>query len=199
MRNQIIQRGQASRVCHLGLVAVLACGAVASSGCEERSESVGHAEVSLDREMLDAVNEGRATLPLFVKAFRDPREDWLAFQIRHSFKTGDGFSGAVWLELESIEADGSFIGVVAEDEDARGIPFEPGERLTVDASQVTDWSFLDSRGRWYGGYTLRVVMDRSLGTGVDATDNIHGGTEFVDLDKPEPSDGDGDGLGGAPD
>lgn len=140
--------------------------------------------------MQEAINRGQSTLPLFVRAFREPREDWFAFQFRYSFNNEGGYLGTVWLELESIEADGSFVGLIAADEDTTAIPFGPGDRLTVDSSQVTDWSFLDSRGRWYGGYTLRVTLDRRLGTGIDPADNIHGGTEFMDLGDPEQPDED---------
>ncbi len=187
----------------LGLAIVLTCIGTVTVSCEQ--ESSKSLSASVDSEMLEAINRGRSTLPLFMRAFEEPRDDWMAFQIRYSFNTEAGYLGNVWLELESIEDDGSFVGLIAPDEDTRDMPFEPGDRVTVQMSDVTDWSFLDTRGRWYGGYTLRVTMDRRLGTGSDSNDNIHGGTEFVDLgqaepsdDNQEPDDGGDDGSGGIP-
>lgn len=188
----------------IGLAILLASIGTLPVGCER--EASKSPSVTADSEMREAINKGQATLPLFIRAFQEPHEDWMAFQIRYSFKTEAGYQGSVWLELESIEEGGSFVGVIAADEDTRDLPYEPGDRVTVQLSEVTDWSFLDTRGRWYGGYTLRVTMDRRLGTGSDPNDNIHGGTEFVDLGQPsspddneQPGEGGDDGSGGLPD
>lgn len=173
------------------LVIPLAALAMMGPGCDESSPT-GAREVRVDRAMDAAEARGRATLPLFEQAFRDPQRYWDAFQIRYVFRTDTGYKSPVWLNLESIEPGGVYVCTVPLDEDPRITLFEPGQRVEVDSSEVTDWLFIDEMGRWVGGYTLRVTMDRSLGTGIDPDDNIHGGTEFRDLDDPDAPPGDGD-------
>lgn len=154
-------------------------------GCEESSSRSAATTIG-DPQMEAASARGKSTLPLFLKAFRDPEPGWSGFQVRYAFINDSGFRDSVWLELQSINDRAKLVTRVPADEDERTARFEPGSELVIDQSDVSDWLFLDRDGTFVGGYTLRITMDRIGGSSGERDDNIHGGIPFRDLDTEVP-------------
>lgn len=174
-----------SRIC-ITLAPLLVLGLLPA--CEDPQTSSATRTVS-DPAMTAAISEGRATFSEFLRAFRSPEEGWGSFQVRHGYTNEAGFDANIWLDLQSVGADGLLHCIVPEDEDERTIQFEPGQELTTEPSSINDWLFIDHRGTFVGGYTLRVTMDRIGDTSNDTEDNMHGGILFrnlEDLREPEP-------------
>jgi uncharacterized protein YegJ (DUF2314 family) len=157
------------------------------AGCEQEAEqSSATAVVTADSQMAEAMNTGRKTFPAFLRAYESPEPGWGNFQVRHAYQTENGYVDHIWLDLQSVQDDGQLECIVPEDEDERAIRFDPGEEIIAEPGTINDWLFIDSRGVFYGGYTMRVTMDRMGNTSGDAENDIHGGIQFRDLDGSLP-------------
>lgn len=167
----------------LSVAALLVC-TVAMPACEETSSRSASVSIA-DPQMDAAMSRGTSTFPLFLSAFRNQQPGWTGFQVRYAFTNDNGFRDSVWLDLQSINDQSRLVARVPVDEDERTARFEPGSELVIDQSDVNDWLFIDEKGTFVGGYTLRVTMDRIGDTSGD-TDNLHGGIPFRDLETEEP-------------
>jgi len=156
---------------------------------ESRDHSVT-ARVSGDTEMAAAMSMGRSTFSAFLRAFESPRPGWGNFQVRHAYTTESGFVDHIWLDLRVVKDDGKLVCIVPVDEDVRAIRFEPGEEIIAERGTISDWLFIDSRGTFFGGYTLRVTMDRIGNTSGSRDDDVHGGIQFRDLEDLDEDDPD---------
>lgn len=169
------------------VIAASLMASLALVACEERgAQSGATAVVSADSEMAAAMTTGRSTFPGFLRAYDSPEEGWGNFQVRHAYTTETGFVDHIWLNLRAVNEDGQLVCEVPEDEDERAIRFEPGEEIIAEPGTINDWLFIDEKGTFVGGYTLRVTMDRIGNTTGDTEDDIHGGIQFRDLEDVVP-------------
>lgn len=169
------------------LAAIVLVSLFALGACERPQQQTGSATRTItDPAMKAAAEQGRATFSDFLRAYASPEPGWGNFQVRHAFTNEAGFDDTIWLDLRSIGEGGQLHCTVPEDEDERAIQFEPGEELTVAQGSINDWLFIDQRGTFVGGYTLRVTMDRIGDTSGDTEDDMHGGIRFRDLEDLKP-------------
>ena len=99
-----------------------------------------------------AVAEAQHRLPDFVAALKQRSGE--RFALKAGFKTWNNRVEQLWLDEVQLEEDG-FSGVLADNPRAV-VGIRIGQRLVVEASQVTDWTFARD-GREFGAFTQRAL------------------------------------------
>jgi uncharacterized protein YegJ (DUF2314 family) len=99
-----------------------------------------------------AVAEAQRRLPDFVAALKQRTGE--RFSLKAGFKTWNNRVEQLWLDEVQLEEDG-FSGVLA-DRPRAVVGIRIGQRLVVEASQVTDWTFARD-GRQFGAFTQRAL------------------------------------------
>jgi uncharacterized protein YegJ (DUF2314 family) len=99
-----------------------------------------------------AVAEAQERLPEFVAALRQQSGE--RFSLRAGFKTWNNRIEQLWLDEVQLADDG-FSGVLA-DRPRAVVGIRVGQRLLVEAAQVTDWAFMRD-GRQLGAFTQRAL------------------------------------------
>ena len=99
-----------------------------------------------------AIAEAQHRLPELVAALRQRTGE--RFSLKAGFKTWNNRVEQLWLDEVQLEEDG-FSGVLA-DRPRAVVGIRIGQRLVVEASQVTDWTFMRD-GRQVGAFTQRAL------------------------------------------
>ena len=97
-----------------------------------------------------AVAEAQRRLPEFVAALKQRSGE--RFSLLAGFKTWNNRVEQLWLDEVQLDDDG-FSGVLA-DRPRAVVGIRIGQRLVVEAPQVTDWTFARD-GREFGAFTQR--------------------------------------------
>jgi len=107
-------------------------------------------------EMGDAIDQARATIGDFFKAFENPQPGQTGFSIKARFED-DCASEHIWLaELDFTTRPAT--GVVANEPQIESVSFM--ERVPFLPDQISDWMYLE-HGRLIGGFTTRVLLRAS--------------------------------------
>lgn len=141
--------GFASLLC-LTLVAQEA--AKATSGVIKRSGEPDCFEVTdNNKEMAQAVQKARKTLPKFLVALRSPKSTQSRFAVKKPFIEGEKVEH-IWVNNLSFD-DRVFHGKVDnEPVDLKNVHL--GDEVTVSPEDISDWMFVQD-GKLVGGYTVR--------------------------------------------
>ena len=99
-----------------------------------------------------AVAEAQLRLPDFIAALKHRTGE--RFSLKAGFKTWNNRIEQLWLDEVQLEEDG-FSGVLA-DRPRAVVGIRVGQRLVVEPSQVTDWTFA-REGREVGAFTRRAL------------------------------------------
>lgn len=105
-----------------------------------------------DARMNAAKDRARDTLPRFLALLNGNAPGTYAVKFP---LTQNGATEHIWLQVEG-HRDGAFRGRLA-NAPVNGSGYKVGDRLTIPAAQVEDWSVTD-RDVIYGGYTARVAL-----------------------------------------
>lgn len=120
----------------------------------------GYAES--DEVMNAAIAEAGETLPLFLAhAFGDDDVSIDGALIKAGLPTVNGVNELehIWIMPFQIEADGSFVGLLANEPAELG-DLVLGDKVQFDPEQISDWSLYSPEGLLYGNYTSRVMFDQ---------------------------------------
>lgn len=152
------------------LTYALGLAALPSAGCPEARqdraapaaapraapESVVHADQD-DEEMNRAMRAAAASLDDFREALRGRPEGATRFEVKAKFHHGSAIEH-MWLTSVRETGDG-FSGTLI-NEPYRLDGYRVGQQLTVPASAVSDWAYVQE-GLLVGGFTLRVMFERT--------------------------------------
>ncbi|SHJ12736.1 DUF2314 domain-containing protein [Wenxinia saemankumensis] len=109
-----------------------------------------------DPGIAGAVQAATATLPLFYRYALSGGQSLPPASIKVAFPTGPGRGDEViWVSPFRMEADGSFIGLLANQPVA--MPQGFGDPVEFDSSMVRDWAW-EENDRTYGNYTARATI-----------------------------------------
>lgn len=114
-----------------------------------------------DNEINTAINKARLAFGQFEKAFIENQETnaYSYFSIKEGFPTKDGGVEHMW--VSELTYDGTnFTGVLVNDPQY-DTEVQYGDTVTVDKDRISDWTYFEnSSNLTYGGYTVRVFVDR---------------------------------------
>lgn len=138
---------------------------ISAAGCRNAeqgtSDSVEAREVVFaaedDIEMGMAMQKAAASLDDFRKAVRAPPKGASRFEVKARFRSGSVVEH-MWLTSVRETAEG-FTGELI-NEPYRLVGYRSGQQLTVAASAVSDWAYVED-GVLVGGFTLRVMFART--------------------------------------
>jgi uncharacterized protein YegJ (DUF2314 family) len=105
--------------------------------------------------MNQAIDQARATLPQFLRAFSNPNADQASFLLKVRFQSGHE-NEHIWLADLDLSKSLS-LGTVANKPKLRGFDFM--QRVTFRIADVSDWMYVQG-GYLVGGYTTRLIRSR---------------------------------------
>jgi uncharacterized protein YegJ (DUF2314 family) len=108
---------------------------------------------SANDDMLDAINDARASIGVFFTAFEDPRPSQTDFHIKARFDEGET-SEHIWLSDLDFKTRPA-TGVVANEPGIGSVSYL--ERVPFLPDQISDWMYRDGE-QLVGGYTTRVLL-----------------------------------------
>lgn len=108
-----------------------------------------------DQRMNEAIAKARSTVNTFIIALKSPKPNQNGFSIKFAFEDG---SQVEHMWLSSVTYDGKVFRGRLNNEPEHVKSFKIGQSVTVEASKITDWMYIENR-RLVGGYTLRVIRD----------------------------------------
>lgn len=109
-----------------------------------------------NQEMGDAIDQARASMQDFFKAFENPQPGQTGFSIKARFDD-DSSSEHIWLaDLDFSTRPAT--GLVANEPQIESVSYM--ERVPFLPDQITDWMYLE-HGRLIGGFTTRVLLRAS--------------------------------------
>jgi uncharacterized protein YegJ (DUF2314 family) len=139
-----------------GRIALAAAAAFFLLGQASAKEPPAQASLPGDPEMAAAGREAQSTLPAFWRVFDAKAADKDSyFTVKAPF-AGSG-DGQVQMWLVVIRHDGETVDGVLVNEDPQVPNMHIRDRVTVKASEVTDWSYRKG-GRNYGQFTTRIML-----------------------------------------
>ncbi len=111
-----------------------------------------------DPEMEAAVARARETLPVFWRVFDERSADKGSdYILKAGFPNPQGGEEHMWFDVQARAGD-KVTGVLGNE--PQSIPgLHDGDLVTVQASQISDWSYV-KHGRRYGAFTERVMVNR---------------------------------------
>lgn len=161
---------------HLLLPALLAT-AFLSGGAVAQDPIIGYDKD--DADMNAAIDEARATLPLFLdEAFNEDGESWDEALVKVAFPTVDGGGMDVehiWVAPFAEREGGGFTGLLANEPMAMG-DLTVGDQVDFTADMISDWHMTAPSGRFWGSFTSRVMHAQGA----------FGDTPFEMIFEPEP-------------
>ena len=126
------------------------------AGCGGASDDPVIGVEAEDREMNAAIAHARSTVAEFVERLENPKPTDEAFSVKKMVEDGDQVEH-FWL-TDISHTDGTFSGTIGNDPQVvRTVKF--GQQVTVAASDITDWMYLDN-GKMVGNFTLLVLLER---------------------------------------
>lgn len=127
-------------------------------GCSRSKEDGNYAEVSADDPKMNvAIANAKATVNEFVLAFHAQKPGTDKFCVKKPYRTPGGGVEHMWIDVTNEHA-GVLEGVVeSEAEDTREV--EMGQAVTLNISEISDWSYLDGK-KLVGGYTIRYFVNK---------------------------------------
>lgn len=132
-----------------------------------------------DAQMLAAIAEARATLPLFLANAIDAEGNSVAgsvLKVELETVPGSGTeSEHIWVTPFARLPDGSFAGLLANEPVNLG-PLQAGDRVDFTEEMISDWHFDAPSGRYWGSYTSRVMYEAGA----------FGDTPFDQIFEPDP-------------
>jgi uncharacterized protein YegJ (DUF2314 family) len=141
----------------LALVLIAAAVSLAAVACDDAGDS-GVVQVSeTDEEMNDAIERARRDVDRFIATLASAPPGLDEPLLKAPLETSHGIEH-VWLGSVTY-SDGRFDGVLIS-EPVGSTSVRAGDTMTVPRDALTDWTFVED-GRLVGGYTVRVLFDRS--------------------------------------
>lgn len=145
----------------LALVALAGCG----SGEKEPEIKFEHPTIYNASDVRTAIDEAKASLPLFWVELADPRDGTQRYRVlvrqpakRHDFDY-------VWVEnIERIE--GFISGQIVEDARLLQGKRRNGDRISFTEADIYDWTYYGNEG-FYGQFTLRAKTKTLVSPGTD--------------------------------
>jgi uncharacterized protein YegJ (DUF2314 family) len=110
--------------------------------------------------MSEAINQARASISEFFKAFNNPQPNQTDFLIKACFEEGDEVEH-IWLSDLDFKTRIA-TGVVANEPCIRTLSYL--ERVQFLPDQITDWMYREDR-RLVGGFTTKVLLRAKLKQG----------------------------------
>jgi uncharacterized protein YegJ (DUF2314 family) len=104
-------------------------------------------------EMAEAMRAARASLRIFLEAFKAPKPGQRDFHLKVRLMAGDEIEH-IWLSDLRL-ARKPFSGILANAPQLSGL--RRGQRVTFTRSDISDWMFMQD-GRMIGGYTTKVLL-----------------------------------------
>ena len=105
-----------------------------------------------DKSLKAAKDQGRKTLPRFLKMLADGNAG--TYSVKFPL-TQNGATEHIWLQVDDYQND-TFAGRLA-DVPVNGTKYKMGDVLTIAKSDVEDWMIRDGDAIW-GAYTARVAV-----------------------------------------
>lgn len=114
-----------------------------------------------DNEINMAITKAKLAFGQFEKAFVENQKNdaYSYFSIKEGFPTKDGGVEHMW--VSHLTYDGTkFTGILVNDPQY-DTEVQYGDTVTVDKNRISDWTYFEnSSNLTYGGYTVRVFVDR---------------------------------------
>lgn len=111
-----------------------------------------------DQAMNDAIAQARTTLPQFMAQLRrTPEGQRGGLSLKVGLDTPEGGREHIWIDTLRYEG-GTLVGNLANVPD-RLPGMSVGSRVEIEQERISDWMILSPRGI-YGGYTMRVMIER---------------------------------------
>lgn len=105
-----------------------------------------------DEAMIAAIEEARATLPIFWARYEAQDRD--AYLLKVKLETPNGAYEHLWMTVACVADDGSVAGVLTNK--PLDIDLCIGSSVVVTPDQITDWSYWKGQ-TLYGNFTSRVL------------------------------------------
>jgi uncharacterized protein YegJ (DUF2314 family) len=171
----------------IALLGVLGCGsnqnisspASAKSSSKQLTTNVDYYDVGMN----NAIHKARSTVPVFISALKNPRPGMMQFQIKmRLIDPNQANDEHIW--LSDVTYDGSqFHGTIdSGDEPQLLIGYKVGDVLSVKASEISDWCFIEN-GRLRGDFTDKLLYSRANPSGKK---RIQEETGYTDADFTGP-------------
>jgi uncharacterized protein YegJ (DUF2314 family) len=132
-----------------------------------------------DAQMLAAIADARATLPLFLGNVFDPEGNSLPGSVLKvelpTVSGSDTESEHIWVTPFARLPDGGFHGLLANEPVNLG-PLQAGDRVDFTEDMISDWHFDAPSGRYWGSYTSRLMHEAGA----------FGDTPFDQIFEPDP-------------
>jgi uncharacterized protein YegJ (DUF2314 family) len=106
-------------------------------------------------EMTKAIANARASLPEFMRFLADARSGMTHFAVKVRFPVAEGHEHC-W--VSDLQLQGAQIVGKLGNEPRGRADLQLGSEVTVDPTDITDWSYVDPSGVHNGHFTTRVLM-----------------------------------------
>lgn len=136
-------------------------------GCEQRTGSAAVTNpaqgvvgvASDDAEMNAAIARAQASISRLIAAFASGDPGLSYFSVKKPYTQRSGGNEHIWIDVTEIEGD-TIRGTIADDPvDIEGMRF--GDAVELTAGEITDWMYVNAAREVVGGYTIRVLVNRS--------------------------------------
>jgi len=140
------------------IISIATIAVIALSGCSRSKEGSNYTQVeSDDAAMNAAIAKAKSTVDQFILAFHAQKPGTKDFYVKKPYKTPSGGQEHMWIEVQE-EQDRVLVGVIAnEAEETREVKM--GQKVSLTASEISDWKYQDGR-RLVGGYTIRYFVEK---------------------------------------
>jgi uncharacterized protein YegJ (DUF2314 family) len=107
-----------------------------------------------NKEMNQAMQQAKDTLPQFIKAFKNPTKDQTGFSIKVRIEDSNGVEH-FWTANLALLKEGFSAQIANEPQTVKSVQY--AQKVNFQISDVSDWMYYD-KGVVQGGYTIKVLL-----------------------------------------
>lgn len=120
-----------------------------------------------DQSMNEAITKAQSTYNDFLKVFKENQNNpnFDSFTIKIGFNSPKFGKEHMWVSDLHFDKD-TLKGVLANTPEDESISFKPGDFITINPSEISDWMYIEIKGNkdnkaiTHGGYTIRAIRDK---------------------------------------
>lgn len=135
------------------------------TSCGNKNSSLENGNVTQvednDKEINQAIDKAKNTFDAFKKVFIENQttDKYTDFAIKEGFPTSDGGKEHMW--VSELTFDGTNLVGILVNEPTNITNLQYGDTITIKKDMISDWVYTDKASNLtYGGYTMRVFVDR---------------------------------------
>lgn len=135
-------------------------------GCNKRTSSNTPVKITTgDKEVDEAISKARESLDHFWSVYDSPKEGEANFSLKVKVQDSNGNVEHLWA-IDLKKDNGKIFGTI--DNDPKQVKtLTRGQKIEIADKDIVDWMYRKN-GKIYGGYTIRVLVNRIPKADADA-------------------------------